>query len=83
MEAVSDSDRGNFVQVTFRIGSDAGHFYLPVLVNRDEFDEADLTKVARSVLHQMLDALSQQTAGWKLTEQELQQLSNWKFYSGA
>jgi hypothetical protein len=83
IEAHSADDPGSFAKVTFRIDYGVVSFYLPVLVDRDLFDEADLTKVARSLLHQTLIGLSQQTEGWKLTEQELEQLSSWKFYPGA
>jgi hypothetical protein len=83
IEAYSADDPGSFAKVTFRIDYDVVSFYLPVLVDRDLFDEADLTKVARSLLHQTLIGLSQQTEGWKLTEQELEQLPSWKFYPGA
>ena len=83
METVHKNDEVSLAQITFRIENDGGQFQIPVLVNKDEFDEADLTKVARSVLHYMLAELSQVTERWKLSEQELEQLSSWKFYQGA
>ena len=83
METVHKNDEVRLAQITFRIENDASQFHMPVLVNKDEFDEADLTKVARSVLHHMLAELSQVTEVWKLSEQELEQLSSWKFYQGA
>lgn len=83
MEALSVNDPGSSAQVTFRIDSDRGNFYIPVLVNRDEFDEADLTMVARSLLHETFAELSQRTIGWKLAEEELRKLSRSKRNAGA
>ncbi len=83
IESLSNDAPENFAQVTFRIDGETGSFYFPVLVNQNEFDEADLTKVARNILHENLMQLSHQTEKWKLTEDELRQLSYWKFYQGA
>jgi hypothetical protein len=83
IEAASDEAKGQFADITFRIENESGSFYIPVRVSKDEFDDADLTKVARSVLHQTMVSLSQATERWKLTEQELEQLSSWKHYQGA
>ena len=83
MEANASNAQDDLARVTFRIDGDAGSFHLPVLVNTDEFEEADLTKVARSLLHHTLAELSEQTERWKLSEEELQRLSSWKAYPGA
>ncbi|WP_292529662.1 hypothetical protein [Methylocystis sp.] len=69
--------------MTFRIHNGSGSFGFPVLVKKNEYDEADITKVARSILHENLAELTSQTEKWKLTEDELAQLSSWKFYQGA
>jgi hypothetical protein len=73
----------DFIQVTFRIHSGRNSFCFPVLVNKNEYDDADITKVARSILHENLTELTSQTEKWKLTAEELAQLSSWKFYQGA
>jgi hypothetical protein len=83
IEASFTNPEGDFAHITFRIENDNGHFYVPVRVSKDEFDDADLTKVARSFLHQTLAGLCQATEQWKLTQQELEQLSSWKHYQGA
>jgi hypothetical protein len=83
IETVSINDADDFAQVTFRIQSGPVSFYFPVLVNKKEFDDADLPKVARSILHDSFTSLTRQTDGWKLTDDELTQLSSWKFYQGA
>jgi hypothetical protein len=76
-------EEGDFAQVTFRIQSGCSSFGFPILVNKNEYDEADITKVARSILHENLAELTCQTEKWKLTAEELAQLSSWKFYQGA
>lgn len=76
-------EEGDFAQVTFRIHSGCSSFSFPVLVNKNEYDEADITKVARSILHENLAELTNETEKWKLTTEELAQLSSWKFYQGA
>ncbi len=76
-----DGESGRFKIRVARIESVPIH--APVLVNQNEFEEADLTKVARNILHGNLMQLSHQTEKWKLTEDELRQLSYWKFYQGA
>jgi hypothetical protein len=83
IETIPANELGDFARVTFRIQSGSDSFDYPVLVNKNEFDEADLTKVARSILHESLIELTRQTEKWKLTEDELKQLSSWKFYQGA
>ncbi|MBG0792843.1 hypothetical protein IYY11_05415 [Methylocystis sp. H62] len=82
IETIPATD-GDFAQVTFRIHNGSGSFGFPVLVKKNEYDEADITKVARSILHENLAELTSQTEKWKLTEDELAQLSSWKFYQGA
>lgn len=83
IETVPAKDAGDFAQVTFRIDTGSSSLDFPVLVKKGEFDDADLTKVARNILHESLVGLANQTEKWKLTEEELQQLSSWKFYQGA
>ncbi|MEK4032510.1 hypothetical protein WOC76_03805 [Methylocystis sp. IM3] len=83
IETIHAKERGDFARVTFCIDSGFGSFDFPILVNKNEFDEADKTKVARSILYENLVALTSQTEKWKLTEDELKQLSSWKFYQGA
>jgi hypothetical protein len=83
IETVSIKETDDFTQVTFRIEAGASSYHLPILVNRYDFDDADLPKVARSILHQTFAALSGQTEEWKLTQEELTQLASWKFYQGA
>ena len=83
IESVSDGKADSFAQITFCIDNGMGRFYLPVLVNKNEFDDADLISVARSVVHQTFVELSNRTEGWKLTQHELQQLSSLKLRQSA
>jgi hypothetical protein len=83
IETVSINNADDFAQVTFRIQRGPVSFFFPILVSKNEFDDADLPNVARSILHDSFASLTRQTERWKLTEDELTQLSSWKFYQGA
>lgn len=70
----TDTGHGPRIQVTFRVSTGEYAFEFPVQVNPAEIDEGDLIRVARTYLHRFTAALAEKTAGWNLSDQELQSL---------
>jgi hypothetical protein len=64
------------VRVTFQIDRGPTRFQVPILLNTEDFDDTEMVQAARNVLHRTFVDLAAQTQEWKLTAQELRQLSS-------
>ena len=64
------------VRVTFQIDREPTRFQVPVFLRIEDFDDTEMVKAARNVLHWTFIELAAQTQEWKLKAQELQQLSD-------
>jgi hypothetical protein len=73
-EAASDG-RNTQVRITFQIDHVPTRFQVPVLLSKEDFDDTEMVQAARHALHWMFVDLAAQTRKWKLTAQQLQQLS--------
>jgi hypothetical protein len=64
------------VRVTFEIDRAPIRFQVPVLLRVQDFDDSEMILAARNALHQMFADLAAQSRDWKLTIQDLRQLSS-------
>lgn len=75
IEAVAPDANGEQVRITFQVERGPISFRIPVLLGKKDFDDTEMIEAARNALHQMLLDLAAQSEKWKLTTQELRQLS--------
>ena len=87
IEEITADGRDSQVRVTFHIDCgpirfqipiDCGpiRFQIPIFLNMTDFDDTEMVQAARDVLHRIFVDLAAQTQEWKLTVEELQQLSS-------
>jgi hypothetical protein len=68
-------ERDAQVRITFRIDRARTSFEVPILLSIRDFDDTEMVQAARSAVHRMFSELAAQSQKWKLTSQELRQLS--------
>lgn len=68
--------RDSEVRVTFHIDRGPAQFQIPIFLNMKDFDDTEMVQAARDILHRIFVDLAAQTQEWKLTVEELQQLSS-------
>lgn len=59
-----EAERKNMALVTFRISRGLVHNEVPILVNRKDFDDTDIVKAGRHLLHAFAVELAQATEKW-------------------
>jgi hypothetical protein len=64
------------VRITFQIDRAPISFQVPVLLSIRDFDDTEMVQAARSALHRTFVELAAQSQGWKLTSEDLRQLSS-------
>jgi hypothetical protein len=64
------------VRITFRIDRAPISFQVPILLSIRDFDDTEMVQAARSALHQTFVELAAQSKKWKLTSEDLRQLSS-------
>jgi hypothetical protein len=64
------------VRITFRIDRAPISFQIPILLRIRDFDDTEMVQAARSALHRTFVGLAAQSQKWKLTSQDLRQLSS-------
>jgi hypothetical protein len=64
------------VRITFRIDRAPIRFQVPVLLSIRDFDDTEMVQAARSALHRTFVELAAQSQKWKLTSEDLRQLSS-------
>jgi hypothetical protein len=62
------------VRITFQIDRAPISFQVPVSIR--DFDDTEMVQAARSALHRTFVELAAQSQGWKLTSEDLRQLSS-------
>jgi len=60
-----EGERKNMALVTFRVSRGLLHNEVPILVNRKDFDDADMVKAARHLLHAFAAELAKATEPWE------------------
>jgi hypothetical protein len=78
-ESAADEKVDSQVRVTFQIDRGPTRFQVPILLNTEDFDDTEMVQAARNVLRWIFVDLAAQTQEWKLTPEELQQLSSMSF----
>jgi hypothetical protein len=63
------------VRITFQVDRAPISFHVPILLSIRDFDDTEMVQAARSALHRIVE-LAAQSQKWKLTVQDLQQLSS-------
>jgi hypothetical protein len=76
IEETAAEGRDSQVSVTFQIDCALTRFQVAILLNMKDFDDTEMVRAARNVLHWIFVDLAAQTQDWKLTPEELQQLSS-------
>ena len=76
IEEIAADGRDSQVRVTFHIDRGPTRFQVPIFLNMKDFDDTEMVQAARDVLHRIFVDLAAQTHEWKLTVEELQQLSS-------
>jgi hypothetical protein len=64
------------VCVTFTFERGPIVFQMPIFLQHADFDDTEMIKVARSILHNIFAQLAVQCETWKLTSAELEELKN-------
>ena len=64
------------VRITFRIDRAPISFQVPILLSFRDFDDTEMVQAARSALYRTFVELAAQSQKWKLTPEDLRQLSS-------
>src|SRR5271165_5476485 len=64
------------VRVTFQVDSASSSFQVPILLRIRDFDDTEMIQAARSALHRTFAELASQSQKWKLSANDLKQLSH-------
>jgi hypothetical protein len=64
------------VRIMFQIDHAPISFQVPILLSIKDFDDTEMVQAARSALHQTFVELAAQSKKWKLTSEDLRQLSS-------
>jgi hypothetical protein len=75
IETTGRGQQDGQVCVTFQLDRRLSSFQVPVLVSIRDFDDTEMVQAARSALHRMFAELASQSLKWKLTANDLKQLS--------
>ena len=76
IEVDARGKRNEQVRITFQIDRAPISFQVPILMDIRDFDDTEMVQAARSALHRTFVELAAQSQKWKLTAQDLQQLSS-------
>lgn len=76
MARIERTARGAQVRVTFQVVRGPVCFQAPILLSIRDFDDTEMVQAGRSALHRMFVELAAQSEKWKLTKQDLRQLSS-------
>jgi hypothetical protein len=63
------------VRITFQMDRAPISFQVPILLSIRDFDDTEMVRAARNALHRTFVELAAQSQRWKLTSQDLRQLS--------
>jgi len=75
IEETAAEGRSSQVSVTFQIDCVDAPFEVPIVLSKEDFDDTEMVQAARNDLHRIFVDLAAQTQEWKLTAEEMQQLT--------
>jgi hypothetical protein len=64
------------IRVTFRIRRGAVKFQVPIDLSAGDYDDTEMVRAGRGILHRTLAELAAQTRAWKLSPLEFRRLSS-------
>jgi hypothetical protein len=76
IETTGPGNRDGQVCITFQIDRGPVNFQVPIPLSIKEFDDTEMIQAARNALHRTFAELASQSQKWKLTPEDLQQLSS-------
>jgi hypothetical protein len=76
IETTGRRNRDGQVCITFQIDRGPVNFQVPIPLSIKDFDDTEMIQAARNALHRTFAELASQSQKWKLTPEELQQLSS-------
>ena len=76
IETTGRGNRNGQVCITFQIDRGPVNFQVPIPRSIKEFDDTEMIQAARNALHRTFVELASQSQKWKLTPEDLQQLSS-------
>jgi hypothetical protein len=75
IEITASGPEDRQVCVTFQIEHGAVSFQVPICLNVSSYDDTEMVQAARSTLHRTFVEVAAQTSSWKLSAEDLRQLS--------
>jgi hypothetical protein len=75
IEAAASSRLAPQVCVTFQIDRDTVSFQVPIHLSVSDYDDTEMVQAARNALHRTFAELSVQSRDWRLSTEDLRQLS--------
>ena len=75
IETTGRREQDRQVRVTFHLDRRLTSFQVPILLSIKDFDDTEMVQAARNALHRMFAELASQSLKWKLTANDLKQLS--------
>jgi hypothetical protein len=75
IEAARGHRADSQVCITFQIDCGAVSFQVPIHLSRSDYDDTEMVKAARDILHRTFVELAAQSMDWKLSAKDLQQLA--------
>src|ERR1700730_7141846 len=76
IERTGRGEQEGQVCVMFQLDHRPTSFQVPVLLSIKDFDDTEIVQAARSALHRIFAELASQSLKWKLTPNDLKQLSS-------
>jgi hypothetical protein len=76
IETTGRNEQERQVRVTFQLDRRPISFQVPVLLSLKDFDDTETVQAARNALHRIFAELASQSRQWKLTANDLKQLSD-------
>jgi len=76
IEVAERTGRNMEVCVTFKFERGPIAFQIPLFLEHEDFDDTEMVKAARSILHDIFAHLAMQCETWRLTGTELKDLKN-------
>ena len=76
IETVAGAEEDTQVRITFQVDRELITFQVPIFLSIRDFDDTEMVQATRSALHRTCVELAAQSQKWKLTSEDLRQLSS-------
>jgi hypothetical protein len=76
IETTGRDEQNEQVCVTFQLDRRLTSFQVPVLLGINDFDDTEMVQAARNAIHLIFAELASQSLEWKLTANDVKQLSS-------